>query len=61
MFCPLGTGDARVDECLTALRQRGYAGWLVCEQDTVLSDAFPFSRTVEDARRNIEFLRERVW
>jgi inosose dehydratase len=61
VFCPLGTGDAQVDACLKALRDRGYAGWLVCEQDTVLSDAFPFSRTVEDGRRNIEFLRERVW
>jgi inosose dehydratase len=32
-FCPLGTGDVDVAAILAELRQQGYSGWLVVEQD----------------------------
>jgi inosose dehydratase len=32
-FCPLGTGDVAVAAILAELRQQGYRGWLVVEQD----------------------------
>jgi inosose dehydratase len=59
VFCRLGSGQARVGECLDALVARGYDGWLVVEQDVVLSERFPFARVAADARANREFLRAR--
>jgi len=59
VFCPLGTGDARVEECLAALRDRGYDDWIVVEQDRVLAPAEPFAQVVDDARANREWLAER--
>jgi inosose dehydratase len=32
-FCPLGTGDVAIDAILAELRQQGYRGWMVVEQD----------------------------
>ncbi len=59
IFCALGTGDARVSECLDQLRARGYDGWLVVEQDRVLGPDEPFDVAVSDGVKNREFLRER--
>jgi inosose dehydratase len=59
VFCPLGTGDARVEECLAALRDDGYDGWIVVEQDRVLALDEPFAGAVEDARANRAWLAER--
>jgi inosose dehydratase len=36
VFCQLGLGTAGLDAFLEALRARGYAGWLVVEQDRFL-------------------------
>lgn len=59
LFRPLGTGDARVDEVVTALEQAGYGGWYVLEQDTTLADAAPAPghRPLDEVRRSVEFLR----
>jgi inosose dehydratase len=59
VFCPLGTGDARVEECLQALREQGYDDWIVVEQDRVLAPDEPFAQVVDDARANRAWLAER--
>jgi inosose dehydratase len=55
---PLGTGDLRCAEVLTALNAIGYGGWLVVEQD-VLPDPDDPHRPAEEQRRNREYLRAR--
>ncbi|MGQ0623388.1 MAG: TIM barrel protein [Sporichthyaceae bacterium] len=37
MYVPLGAGDARIADVVTALETSGYAGWYVLEQDCVLA------------------------
>jgi inosose dehydratase len=59
VFCPLGTGDARVEECLAELRGGGYDGWIVVEQDRVLAPDEPFESAVDDARANRAWLADR--
>jgi len=46
IFAPLGDGIAGVPEVLNALKQSGYDGWLVIEQDTTPLDP------TENARKN---------
>jgi inosose dehydratase len=38
IFAPLGEGIARVPEVIDLLRQAGYTGWVVVEQDTTPDD-----------------------
>jgi inosose dehydratase len=59
LFRPLGTGDARVDEVVSALEAAGYAGWYVLEQDTTVADAAPAEakRPAGEVRASVEFLR----
>jgi len=38
IFAPLGEGIARVPEVIDSLRQAGYTGWVVVEQDTTPDD-----------------------
>jgi inosose dehydratase len=59
VFCELGSGGARVDECLRRLLAGGYDGWIVVEQDRVLAADEPFERALEAAERNRAWLRER--
>jgi inosose dehydratase len=58
-FCPLGEGDVQTDAVLAALREQGYAGWLVVEQDTIPDPAFPPDQVALEQRQNREFLRSR--
>lgn len=60
MYRPLGTGDARVAEIIAALREVGYDGWYVLEQDTVLESEADAARALADARTGIEFIRREV-
>jgi inosose dehydratase len=59
VFCPLGAGVVEFPRLIEALRGRGYAGWLIVEQD-VVPDAQgqlvpePFS----SARKSRLYLRE---
>ena len=57
-FCPLGEGDVDVDGVLAALRDTGYAGWLVVEQDIIPDPAAP-TEPAQEQRRNREYLRAR--
>src|SRR5919107_576307 len=38
MYRPLGSGDVDVSTIVESLRARGYDGWYVLEQDTILTD-----------------------
>lgn len=61
LFRPLGTGDAAVDEVITALETVGYSGWYVLEQDTALAGEPPEGTgPIEDVRQSLAFLADRV-
>jgi inosose dehydratase len=53
VFCELGKGAVDFPALLEALRQRGYAGWIVVEQDVLPSLGSP----LDSARRNRDYLR----
>jgi sugar phosphate isomerase/epimerase len=59
VFCELGSGGARVDECLQQLLDGGYDAWIVVEQDRVLAPGESFDSTLASAERNRSWLRER--
>jgi inosose dehydratase len=58
-FCPLGDGDVAIDEVLLALRETGYSGWLVVEQDMIPAPDEPVEHAAGEQARNREYLRER--
>lgn len=62
LFCPLGDGDARIEQTVHALEASGYNGWYVLEQDVALASADVSEREgpIEGVRRSIEFLRSCV-
>ena len=51
-FVPLGTGDLDLDGVVRALRETGYGGWLVVEQDVFPTTAARFGQAAEDQRSN---------
>jgi inosose dehydratase len=57
MYRPLGTGDVDVSAIVTHLRGRGYDGWYVLEQDTILTDEPTDEGPVADVRTSAEHLR----
>jgi inosose dehydratase len=58
-FPALGRGDLDVDGVIAALRDIGYAGWLVVEQDTLPRTKAEFDRAAGDQRANREYLAQR--
>lgn len=58
LFRPLGSGDARIDEVVDALRRSGYDRWLVLEQDLAITGTEPpvGGGPTLDVRKSIEFL-----
>jgi len=58
-FPRLGEGDVDVDGVLRGLRDLGWSGWLVVEQDTLPRTPERFARAAADQRANREFLRAR--
>jgi inosose dehydratase len=60
-FCPLGTGDGRVDEVLAELRASKYAGWIVIEQDVLPRDPAAYQLASAHQAQNREYLRARGW
>jgi inosose dehydratase len=58
LFCPLGDGDASIDEVVEQLDRHGYERWLVLEQDTTLTGEEPpvGQGPVLDVRRSIDYL-----
>jgi inosose dehydratase len=58
LFRPLGEGDAGVARVIRVLRDRGYTGWWVLEQDTVLdAEPPPGQGPLEHVLRSLEFVR----
>jgi inosose dehydratase len=56
-FVDLGDGDSSIAEVVDVLRGRGYAGWMVVEQDTRLLGTDTIERLRTSQRKNREFLR----
>lgn len=56
VFCPLGAGDADIPAVVDALRDVGYQGWLVVEQDQLLTAADTRESLVAGQRANREYL-----
>ena len=56
MYVPLGDGDVDVAALVTSLRDTGYTGWYVLEQDTALGDDSPLDTPVRDTARSLAHL-----
>jgi inosose dehydratase len=57
LYRPLGSGDVDVAAIVAVLEGRGYDGWYVLEQDTVLTGAPAGEGPVADVRTSVEHLR----
>jgi inosose dehydratase len=57
MYRPLGSGDVDVPAIVGSLRARGYDGWYVLEQDTILTEEPRGEGPVADVRASAEYLR----
>jgi inosose dehydratase len=55
-FCRLGTGDLDLQAVATGLREIGYSGWVVVEQDTVTADVAAYEVARDDQVENRRFL-----
>jgi inosose dehydratase len=58
-FCALGNGDLDVQAILDGLREIGFSGWLVVEQDILPRTAERFARAAADQRDNRAYLAAR--
>jgi inosose dehydratase len=58
-FCPLGDGDVAIDDFLGSLRDIGYSGWLVVEQDMIPAAGESVDKAAGEQARNRQFLRDR--
>jgi inosose dehydratase len=58
-FPALGRGDLDADGVIGALRDIGYSGWLVVEQDTLPHTKAEFERAAADQRGNRAYLAQR--
>jgi inosose dehydratase len=58
-FCRLGDGDVALDRVLDALRDGGYSGWLIVEQDILPGSAGVAQEAAADQVFNRKFLRAR--
>lgn len=57
MYRPLGTGDVDVTAIVSHLGSRGYDGWYVLEQDTILTEEPKARGPVDDVWTSVEHLR----
>jgi inosose dehydratase len=57
MYRPLGSGDVDVPAIVGSLRARGYNGWYVLEQDTILTEEPRGEGPVADVWASAEYLR----
>jgi inosose dehydratase len=57
MYRPLGSGDVDVPAIVGSLRARGYDGWYVMEQDTILTEEPRGEGPVADVWASAEHLR----
>lgn len=56
MYTPLGTGDVDIAGIVSVLRDNGFDGWFVMEQDTILDGAPAGDGPVADVRASVAFL-----
>ncbi|MEU4738941.1 TIM barrel protein [Actinosynnema sp. NPDC023658] len=56
MYVPLGDGDVDVTALVALLRDAGYTGWYVLEQDTALAADSPLDTPVRDTGRSLAHL-----
>jgi inosose dehydratase len=56
MYMPLGSGDVDIAGTVAALRNDGYDGWFVMEQDTILDGEPTDEGPVRDVRRSVAFM-----
>ena len=56
MYRPLGLGDVDFAAIIGHLRDRGYDGWYVLEQDTILTEAPHGEGPVADVRQSADYL-----
>ena len=61
VFCALGEGDLDLLDLLSAVRESGYAGWLVVEQDVVPGPGDTFESLLSTQNANRETLRRWGW
>jgi inosose dehydratase len=57
MYRPLGRGDVDFAAIVGHLRGRGYGGWYVLEQDTILTEEPRGEGPVADVRESADYLR----
>jgi inosose dehydratase len=57
MYRPLGRGDVDFAAIVSHLRGRGYGGWYVLEQDTILTEEPRGEGPVADVRESADYLR----
>jgi inosose dehydratase len=57
MYRPLGTGGVDVAAIIGYLTARGYDGWYVLEQDTILTEPPRGEGPLADVRRSADYLR----
>jgi len=58
MYTPLGTGDVDVAGIVSVLRDNGFDGWFVLEQDTILDGEPTGEGPVRDVLASVAYLRE---
>lgn len=57
MYTPLGTGDIDIAGIISVLRDNGFDGWFVMEQDTILDGAPAGDGPAADVRASVAYLK----
>jgi inosose dehydratase len=58
MYTPLGAGDVDIAGIVTALRNNGFDGWFVIEQDTILDGEPTGEGPVRDVRASVAYMHD---
>lgn len=58
MYTPLGAGDVDIAGIVTALRNNGFDGWFVMEQDTILDHEPTDEGPLRDVRASVTFMQD---
>lgn len=59
LYTPVGQGDVDIKAIVSALKDSGYDGWFVLEQDNVVSEEpVPNAGPVSDAQASMDFLTQ---
>ncbi|MCP2287383.1 TIM barrel protein [Nocardia amikacinitolerans] len=58
LYAPLGRGDIDIAALVRAVREAGYRGWYVIEQDTALGPTDPVNSASRDAQHSLRYLAD---